>query len=201
MRLLSPLAYFDPTGVEWNAPSGWVVDGASIPQVAWSFIGGPFEGKYRNASVIHDVGCDQKNRPWEAVHEVFYSAMLTSGVETWRAKIMYAAVYHFGPRRPRQVTIPNLSVSQTSVAKERALSGTETGTTAEIVRVRPRGKPRNTRMMTQPVKADLDVRLEPPSTRLDQADFEKLKQAIEDREPTAAGGFSLQEIRNYQPQR
>lgn len=83
MRLLAPFAYIDPQGVEWAAPSGWVVDGASIPQVAWTFIGGPFEGKYRNASVIHDVGCDQKLRPWEAVHEVFYWAMLAGGVETW----------------------------------------------------------------------------------------------------------------------
>ena len=24
MRLLSPFAYFDPNGVEWNAPTGWV---------------------------------------------------------------------------------------------------------------------------------------------------------------------------------
>ena len=98
VKLLSPLKYIDPAGVEWLAPAGWIVDGASIPRVAWSVIGGPFEGKYRNASVIHDVACDQKTKPWNSVHEVFYYAMLTSGVDTITAKVMYAAVFHFGPR-------------------------------------------------------------------------------------------------------
>src|SRR5712692_9140850 len=33
---------------------------ASIPRAFWSVIGGPLEGQYRNASVFHDVACDQK---------------------------------------------------------------------------------------------------------------------------------------------
>ena len=65
MRLLAPFTYVDPKGVEWTAPAGWVIDGASIPVFAWSIIGGPYNGKYRNASVIHDVACDQKAQPWE----------------------------------------------------------------------------------------------------------------------------------------
>ena len=81
MRLLAPFAYIDPSGLEWHAAAGWIVDGASIPRFAWSLIGGPFEGKYRNASVIHDVACDEQLRSWEAVHEVFYWAMRASGVD------------------------------------------------------------------------------------------------------------------------
>lgn len=100
VKLLQDLIYTDPAGVQWAAPKGWTVDGASIPKLAWSIIGGPFEGKYRDASIIHDVACDQKTKPWNAVHEVFYYAMLTSGVDTTTAKIMYAAVFHFGPRWP-----------------------------------------------------------------------------------------------------
>ena len=42
----------------WTAPKGAKVDGASIPQLFWTPIGGPFEGKYRYASVIHDTECD-----------------------------------------------------------------------------------------------------------------------------------------------
>lgn len=98
MTLLQPFRYIDPAGIEWSAPIGAVIDGASIPQVAWSLIGGPFEGRYREASVIHDVACVEKTRPWNAVHEVFYFAMLTSAVDPVKAKIMYAAVHHFGPR-------------------------------------------------------------------------------------------------------
>src|ERR687892_2905966 len=75
MVLTEPFGYIDPEGNRWDAPAGSVIDGASIPQVAWSVIGGPFEGKYRNASVIHDVACDQRQRPWDKVHLTFYYAM------------------------------------------------------------------------------------------------------------------------------
>jgi len=105
MKSLSTLTFIDPKNVKWIAPAGWTIDGASIPKIAWSLVGGPFEGKYRNASVIHDVACDEKKRSWESVHIAFYWAMLASGVETWRAKAMYGAVYHFGPRWPRKLII------------------------------------------------------------------------------------------------
>ena len=55
MTLLTELRYTDPKGNVWVAPIGSVVDGASIPRYLWSIMGGPFEGKYRNASVLHDV--------------------------------------------------------------------------------------------------------------------------------------------------
>jgi hypothetical protein len=98
MQLLSPLLYTDPDGVQWIAKAGLKTDGATIPPFAWPFIGGPFEGKYRDAAVIHDAGCHDQNRRWEAVHLAFYNAMRCKEVEAWRAKVMYAAVYFFGPR-------------------------------------------------------------------------------------------------------
>ena len=98
MTLTEDFAYVDPTGVIWNAPRGSVIDGASIPTIAWPIIGGAFEGKYRDASVIHDVACVMRTRPWQYVHLAFYNAMLASGVESARAKIMYMAVFGRGPR-------------------------------------------------------------------------------------------------------
>jgi hypothetical protein len=98
MILLKEFRYIDPDGKAWIAPAGATVDGASIPQIGWSVIGGPFEGKYRDASVIHDVACQEKSRPWQEVHRAFFFAMLANRVEPWKAKVMYAAVYHFGPR-------------------------------------------------------------------------------------------------------
>ena len=109
MTLVEPFAYVDPSGVRWDAPSGAIVDGASIPQFAWSIIGGPFEGKHRDSSVIHDVACVEKSRPWETVHLAFYTGMLASGVASAKAKIMYAAVYHFGHRWPEQKEIRQLT--------------------------------------------------------------------------------------------
>ena len=106
MTLLAPFEYVDSNDQHWIAPKGSVVDGASIPKFAWSIIGGPFEGLYRDASVIHDIACDEKRRPWNMVHETFYWAMLTSGVDPTKAKIMYAAVYHFGPRWVTPSAVP-----------------------------------------------------------------------------------------------
>jgi Protein of unknown function (DUF1353) len=80
----------------WVAPAGSVVDGASIPRSLWTIMGGPFEGKYRNASVLHDVSYDQHNRPWEECDRMFYNAMRCSGVGKVEAGTMYYALYKFG---------------------------------------------------------------------------------------------------------
>jgi hypothetical protein len=100
MTLLSDFKYIDPLNVTWDAPRGSTIDGASIPKLAWSLIGGPFEGPYRKASVIHDVACQRKTRPWESVHLAFYFAMKAEGSGDLQAKLMYAAVQHGGPRWP-----------------------------------------------------------------------------------------------------
>jgi len=96
MTLLSELRYTDPDGVVWIAPTGSQVDGASIPRSLWSLMGGPFEGKYRNASVLHDVSYDQHNKPWQVCDRMFYNAMRCSGVSAVEAGTMYYALRKFG---------------------------------------------------------------------------------------------------------
>jgi Protein of unknown function (DUF1353) len=96
MTLLTELRYIDPNGEVWVAPVGSQVDGASIPRYLWSIMGGPFEGKYRNASVLHDVSYGQRNRPWQDCDRMFYNAMRCSGVSAVEAKTMYYALYRFG---------------------------------------------------------------------------------------------------------
>jgi hypothetical protein len=96
MTLLNELRYTDPDGVVWIAPTGSVVDGASIPRSLWSLMGGPFEGKYRNASVLHDVSYDQHTKPWPECDRMFYNAMRCSGVSTVEAGTMYYALRKFG---------------------------------------------------------------------------------------------------------
>jgi hypothetical protein len=100
MRLLVDVTYTDPGGVRWLAPKDSVVDGASIPQPFWSVIGGPWEGRYRFASILHDVACDEKKRTWDQSAMMFYNAMRCSGVREFKAKVMYYAVYKFGPHWP-----------------------------------------------------------------------------------------------------
>jgi hypothetical protein len=96
MTLLNELRYTDPQGLVWIAPAGSKVDGASIPRSLWTIMGGPFEGRYRNASVLHDVAYEQHNRPWQECDRMFYNAMRCSGVGAVEAGTMYYSLYKFG---------------------------------------------------------------------------------------------------------
>lgn len=98
MTLVEDFAYLDPRDVRWQARAGAVVNGASIPRAFWSVIGGPFEGLFRNASVVHDVACDTRERRWQEVHRMFHDACRCGGVGSAQATLMYYAVYRFGPR-------------------------------------------------------------------------------------------------------
>jgi hypothetical protein len=110
MTLLEPFAYTDSAGLVWTTPKGFTVDGATIPRVFWSVVGGPYEGKFRFASVIHDRYCrdDHGGRTWRATHRVFYEACIAGGTDPQQAKIMYAAIYHFGPRWGTEVKADEL---------------------------------------------------------------------------------------------
>jgi hypothetical protein len=96
--LLERFRYLDPQGVTWLVPRGTVVNGASIPQPLWSIIGGPWDGPYRRASVIHDYFFRQKKYESAEVHRVFYDAMRTDNVNEVKAKLMYYAVVRFNRR-------------------------------------------------------------------------------------------------------
>ncbi len=98
MRLVEPFAYVDAADAHWLAPADAVVNGASIPRAFWSVIGGPFAGRFRNASVVHDVACVVRTQGWREVHRMFYEACRCAHAPLLKSKIMYYAVYHFGPR-------------------------------------------------------------------------------------------------------
>jgi hypothetical protein len=87
----------DPNGLLWLTPEGTSVDGASIPQSFWSIIGGPFEGPYINASVIHDYYCRTKERTAHDTHRNFFYGMRASNVPEWKSELMHWAVSTFGP--------------------------------------------------------------------------------------------------------
>jgi len=98
MELNKDLSYVDLEQKVWLAPAGSIVDGASIPQPFWSILGGPFEGEFRNASVVHDVACVERTEPPSDVHRMFYFACRCGGVSEKKAKAMYYAVARFGPQ-------------------------------------------------------------------------------------------------------
>jgi hypothetical protein len=61
-KVYKTFTYIDSGGRRWVVPDGTVSDGASVPRVFWSIIGGPFEDKYRDASIVHDLYCVKKTR-------------------------------------------------------------------------------------------------------------------------------------------
>jgi Protein of unknown function (DUF1353) len=97
-KLAAQFRFSDPNGLLWSVPAKKEVDGASIPQPFWSFIGGPFSGNYIKASVIHDHYCDVKTRTEHDTHRNLYYGMRAAGVPEWQAKFMYWAVATFGPK-------------------------------------------------------------------------------------------------------
>lgn len=150
-ELLRDFTFVDAQKRNWTAPAGARVNGASIPQWLWSIVGSPMRGRYREASVIHDHFTSKKSRPWAQVHEVFYRAMLANGVPETQAKIMYAAVYRFGPRwstawkgscRPLSrchdskrtyVRIPTFTPKKSTRAMKRLISDLKSGADLERV--------------------------------------------------------------------
>lgn len=90
---------FGPHETNWIAPKGEVVDGASIPDLAWTMVGGPFSGNYFYASIIHDYYCCSKSRDYDLTNAEFMYGMLASGVERWQAELMTLGVLIGGPPR------------------------------------------------------------------------------------------------------
>jgi len=92
VRLINEVNYIDPGGTTWTTPKGYVSDGASIPQVFWSLVGGPFSGAHRDAAIIHDWYCETMERSSEDTHRVFYYANRAAGLSEFKAKRLYLAV-------------------------------------------------------------------------------------------------------------
>lgn len=105
-RTVSALQFSDRNGSRWNAPQSTLTDGASIPQIFIPLIGDPLDPQFVNAAAVHDAYCGVGNeglsvfqsRNWEDVHRMFYDALISSGVNPVKAKIMFAGVYLGGPR-------------------------------------------------------------------------------------------------------
>ena len=122
-ELVEPIAYHGTDGVDWPVPSDSMLDGASIPRAFWTLIGGPFEGKYRDASIVHDHYCDHHHdRTWHDTARMFYAAMRCSGVGTIKAKIMFYAVYRFGPKWPDPLVEGHAAIRLEVLTDEKAAS-------------------------------------------------------------------------------
>lgn len=96
MRMLELFTFTDPSGLIWDAPADSLIDGASIPQVLWTFLGSPYIGDYRRASIVHDIACnragtDAKKR--RAADRMFYRACRAD-----KCSIAQSIVFYLGVR-------------------------------------------------------------------------------------------------------
>ncbi len=98
MILEEDFYYIDPKGRKWNAPIGSHLNGATIPMALWSIIGPPYAGKYRRASVVHDVGVGELSNPdvlteqRKKADRMFYHACRYDGCSKRFAWMLYAGV-------------------------------------------------------------------------------------------------------------
>lgn len=125
ITLLEDFVYIDPDERPWLAPKGRTVNGASIPQIFWSATGGPLSGKFRNASIVHDVECKDMKHDHDKVHLMFYHACLAGGVPRSKAKKLYWAVARFGPKwtfRMHQRTVQYENANGEAVAYPQTIS-------------------------------------------------------------------------------
>ncbi len=164
MRLVEPFEYVARDERRWPVPAGTIVDGASIPQFLWSLIGGPFEGLYRSASVVHDHYCETRTRASDDVHNMFWEAMLASGVNKNRAWLMYKAVEQFGPRWKAPNIPPECEVVNESYDFERCTRNIEPPTV----------------IIPSPSRSEIEKFLDTISHSADKKDIYQLRSALKD---------------------
>jgi hypothetical protein len=111
--------FVDSLGKRWLAPQGTKTDGATIPQWALSIIGDRMNEEFRGAALVHDAYCQgglngsgasYRKDTWQNVHRMFYEACVANGVDPYRARLMFSAVWVGGPRWDDQT--PALTTEQ-----------------------------------------------------------------------------------------
>ena len=92
MRLIETFSYIDPQGRRWEAPTGCITDGATIPRTLWSSVGSPYTGSYRRAAILHDSALQNRDILRNDADNMFYFACLAGGCTPLESKLLYAGV-------------------------------------------------------------------------------------------------------------
>lgn len=94
--LIRPFVYNSEMLGEIEVPVGFVSDGASIPRMAWPFVGSPWSGRYAEAAVIHDYLYDEQDYERVDCDKTFLEAMEVLKVPRWKRRTIYRSVRMFG---------------------------------------------------------------------------------------------------------
>jgi len=107
---------------------GFIYDGASIPKLAWSFVGSPFTGLYLEAATVHDaIYYAMWKYGRKLADEIFLFIMLEVGVSEAKAYTMYECVRVGGSgafnKRKKVDISPFLIVERNKETSERLVYG------------------------------------------------------------------------------
>ena len=95
-KATAELSYIDNMGITHTVEIGFITDGASIPPIAWSFIGSPFTGLYRKPALVHDEGYDSQKYKRNYIDRIFLEGMKDEGVSLWKRRVMWGYVRALG---------------------------------------------------------------------------------------------------------
>ena len=76
-----------PDGKMLTVEAGFSFDGASIPEILYSFIGDPYSGRYVRAAFIHDCLYASELLPRKECDNIFLEIMKEHGVNWAEAKL------------------------------------------------------------------------------------------------------------------
>lgn len=77
-----------------EVPAGFVFDGASVPQMLWSFMDPA--GEAFEAACVHDYLYETSLKTKDYADKAFRSMLLRYGVDAYKAEVAYRAVRRFG---------------------------------------------------------------------------------------------------------
>ena len=197
MLVLAPFDFIDPAGSAWSVGRGNIVDGSCLPALAWTLMRDPFNEKYREASVIHDVACQDRDADWESAHAAFYYALLAAGVDKPVARLLYATVYHLGPRWETRLELKNVPASRSQVEGGKLLLQLPSGKDARLTIIPDK---QNAAEIAAHAPHTVNLLVTAPAARrsVSDLDFVLLRLALEKRETSSLGPMTLEEIRNFQ---
>lgn len=79
-----------------HIPAGYEWDGATIPRVFWSLVGGPFDLQIVAASLVHDWLYFTRLWDRKKADRALRDLMVAAGAPQKRARVIYRAVRVFG---------------------------------------------------------------------------------------------------------
>ncbi|OCQ21200.1 hypothetical protein A7985_11250 [Pseudoalteromonas luteoviolacea] len=94
-ELIEDFPYQHDGQVRW-VPKYFQYDGASIPTLAYYFVGTPFNPRYMKAALVHDWLYHTHEIDRVAADGLFYDMLRSAGVSNAKASLMRIAVEQFG---------------------------------------------------------------------------------------------------------